>query len=76
VLACDFPVLHIEALSPSGGEVFWSFVEAGGYEMRQASDTGQPMFDRFQKPDPKLSGKTYKTSDGPPELPRICIALV
>src|SRR3990167_3461568 len=33
-------VLHIEALSPSFGEVFWSFVEAGGYEIRQASDTG------------------------------------
>jgi len=37
-------VLHIEALSPSFGEVFWSFVEAGGYEIRQASDTGKPVF--------------------------------
>jgi len=43
-------VLHIEALSPSFGEVFWSFVEAGGYEIRQASDTGKPVFYRFQKP--------------------------
>ncbi len=32
-------VLPIEALSPTFGEVFWSFVEAGGYEIRQASDT-------------------------------------
>ena len=43
-------VLHIEALGPSFGEVFWSFVEAGGYEIRQASDTGKPVFYRFQKP--------------------------
>jgi hypothetical protein len=43
-------VLHVEALSPSFGEVFWSFVEAGGYEIRQASDTGKPVFYRFQKP--------------------------
>jgi hypothetical protein len=43
-------VLHIEAFSPSFGEVFWSFVEAGGYEIRQSSDTGKPVFYRFQKP--------------------------
>lgn len=43
-------VLHIEALTPSFGEVFWNFVEAGGYEIRQASDTGKPVFYRFQKP--------------------------
>jgi len=43
-------VLHIEALSPSFGEVFWSFVEAGGYEIRQASDTGKPVYFRFQEP--------------------------
>ncbi len=43
-------VLHIEALSPSFGDVFWSFVEAGRYEIRQASDTGKPVFYRFQKP--------------------------
>lgn len=43
-------VLHIEALSPDFGEVFWRFVEAGGYEIRQASDTGKPVFYRFQKP--------------------------
>ena len=43
-------VLHIEALSPAFGEVFWSFVEAGRYEIRQASDTGKPVYYRFQKP--------------------------
>jgi hypothetical protein len=43
-------VLHIEALTPSFGEVFWRFVEAGGYGIRQASDTGRPVFYRFQKP--------------------------
>ena len=43
-------VLHSEALSPSFGDVFWRFVEAGGYEIRQASDTGKPVFYRFQKP--------------------------
>lgn len=43
-------VLHIEALSPAFGETFWSFVEAGRYEIRQASDTGKPVFYRFQKP--------------------------
>lgn len=43
-------VLHIEALTAAFGEVFWEFVEAGGYEIRQASATGKPVFYRFQKP--------------------------
>lgn len=43
-------VLHVEALNPAFGEAFWKFVEAGGYEIRQASDTGKPIFYRFQKP--------------------------
>jgi hypothetical protein len=43
-------VLHIEALTPAFGEVFWRFVEAGGYGIRQASHTGKPVFYRFQKP--------------------------
>jgi hypothetical protein len=43
-------VLHIEALSAAFGAVFWRFVEAGRYEIRQASDTGKPVFYRFQKP--------------------------
>ncbi|MDP1613551.1 MAG: hypothetical protein Q8M11_21025 [Sulfuritalea sp.] len=37
-------VLHIEALRPEFGTVFWSFVEAGGYEVRQASVSGTPVF--------------------------------
>lgn len=43
-------VLHIEALRPEFGAVFWRFVEAGRYEIRQASDTGKPVFYRFQQP--------------------------
>jgi len=43
-------VLHVEALTPTFGEAFWKFVEVGGYEVRQASDTGKPIFYRFQKP--------------------------
>jgi len=43
-------VLHIEALTPAFGAAFWSFVEKGGYEIRQASDTGKPVLYRFQKP--------------------------
>ena len=43
-------VLHVEALTPAFGEAFWRFVEDGGYEIRQASDTGKPTFYRFQKP--------------------------
>ena len=43
-------VLHIEALDSAFGEAFWSFVERGGYEIRQASDTGKPVLYRFQKP--------------------------
>ena len=40
-------VLHVEALTPAFGEAFWKFVEDGGYEIRQASDTGKPIFYRF-----------------------------
>jgi hypothetical protein len=43
-------VLHVEALTQAFGEAFWEFVEEGGYEIRQASDTGKPTFYRFQKP--------------------------
>ena len=43
-------VLHVDALTPAFGDAFWKFVETGGYEIRQHSDTGQPMFYRFQKP--------------------------
>lgn len=43
-------VLHIEALNPNFGTAFWTFVERGGYGIRQASDTGKPVLYRFQKP--------------------------
>lgn len=43
-------VLHVEALTPAFGQAFWKFIEAGGYAIRQASDTGKPVFYRFQKP--------------------------
>lgn len=43
-------VLHVEALTPAFGQAFWTFVEDGGYQIRQASDTGKPIFYRFQKP--------------------------
>lgn len=43
-------VLHVEALTAAFGEAFWEFIEEGGYEIRQASDSGQPIFYRFQKP--------------------------
>ncbi len=43
-------VLHIEAIDAEFGETFWRFVEAGQYEIRQASATGKPTFYRFQKP--------------------------
>ena len=43
-------VLHVEALTPAFGEAFWKFVKTGGYRIRQASDTGKPIFYRFQNP--------------------------
>ncbi len=43
-------VLHIDALNAAFGEVFWKFVEEGGYEIRQASATGKPVLYRFEKP--------------------------
>jgi len=43
-------VLHVEALSPGFGAAFWRFIEAGRYEIRQASSTGKPVLYRFQKP--------------------------
>ena len=43
-------VLHVEVLTPAFGEAFWRFVNAGGYQLQQVSDTGQPKFYRFQKP--------------------------
>lgn len=43
-------VLHIEALRPDFGSTFWEFVEKGGYQKRETSDSGKPVLYRFQKP--------------------------
>src|ERR1700723_1687993 len=43
-------VLHMEALTPAFGGGVWAFVARGGYEIRQASETGKPVLYRFQKP--------------------------
>jgi len=46
----DFDVvLHLEALSPEFGEIFWRFIAAGDYEIKQHSN-GNPRLYRFQKP--------------------------
>ena len=42
-------VLYVEAVGPEFGKAFWSFAEAGGYEIRESS-SGKPIFYRFQKP--------------------------
>ena len=42
-------VLHLEALTPNFGEIFWNFIDAGGYEIKQQSN-GSPRLYRFQKP--------------------------
>lgn len=47
----DFDVvLHLEALTPAFGKRFWEFVEAGGYQLRQADSTEKPKLHRFVKP--------------------------
>lgn len=43
-------VLIVEALTPTFAERFWAFIAEGGYEIRQAADTGKPCFYRFQRP--------------------------
>jgi len=42
-------VLHLEVLTSEFGEVFWKFLDAGGYEIKQKSG-GSPRLYRFQKP--------------------------
>ncbi len=42
-------VLYVEGVSPEFGRAFWSFIESGGYEIRESS-SGNPVFYRFQKP--------------------------
>ncbi|MCC8685655.1 hypothetical protein ABFU27_15685 [Xanthomonas campestris pv. raphani] len=43
-------VLVVEALTPEFGELFWEFVRAGGYVVRETGDTGRPTFYRFTRP--------------------------
>ncbi|MFJ7995465.1 hypothetical protein ACIQY5_25570 [Peribacillus frigoritolerans] len=43
-------VLIVEALTPEFGKHFWSFIEAGQYEHKAKSTTGEPQFYRFDKP--------------------------
>ena len=43
-------VLHIEALKPAFCNTFWQFIEKGGYQIRETSDTGKPVLYRFQRP--------------------------
>lgn len=61
-------VLHIEALTPEFGEVFWRFVEAGGYKTRQSSADGKPKVYRFEKPEdgryPVMLELFCRTPDG------------
>jgi hypothetical protein len=40
----------VEALTPEFGEVFWRFILAGGYAIRQVANTAKPIFYRFEKP--------------------------
>jgi len=42
-------VLHLEALTPEFGQIFWKFIDVGGYEVRHKSN-GSPRLYRFQKP--------------------------
>jgi hypothetical protein len=61
-------VLHVEALTPQFGQTFWRFIQAGGYAIRQASETGKPIFYRFQKPSdasfPAMVELFARTPDG------------
>lgn len=42
-------VLIVEALDPAFSERFWAFVEEGGYQIRERSDSERILY-RFQKP--------------------------
>src|SRR6218665_1402620 len=43
-------VLHVEVLTPAFGAAFWTFIDVAGYQIRQSSKTGKPIFYRFQQP--------------------------
>ncbi len=43
-------VLHVEALTPAFGKLFWEFVVAGGYLKKEGDPLQKPCLYRFQKP--------------------------
>lgn len=43
-------VLVVEALTAEFGRDFWTFIQEGGYEIREVSEAKGPTFYRFQKP--------------------------
>lgn len=44
-------ILHVEALTPEFGKLFWEFVLAGGYLQKEGDPPKKPCLYRFQKPD-------------------------
>lgn len=43
-------VLHVEALTPEFGKLFWEFVLVGGYLQKEGDPLKKPCLYRFQKP--------------------------
>ena len=43
-------VLHVEALTPEFGKLFWEFIQAGGYLQQESDPQQRPCMYRFQKP--------------------------
>jgi hypothetical protein len=43
-------VLHVEVLTPTFGQKFWEFVQAGGYQQKEGDPEQKPCLYRFQKP--------------------------
>ena len=43
-------VLHVEILTPTFGQKFWEFVQAGGYQQKEGDPQQKPCLYRFQKP--------------------------
>lgn len=43
-------VLIVEALDAGFATTFWTFIEAGGYQLRQVGEQGKPRLYRFEKP--------------------------
>jgi hypothetical protein len=58
-------VLHVEALDAAFGARMWSFIERGGYEIREASASGKPILYRFRNPEIPLSRRCWSCSAAP-----------